>query len=237
MATLSPAEKKRMRQVIIASILSTDMSKHFGVLIPAVKTLTLPLASPHDKDGTLRPETAVLKERDKLHEIFLHAADLGGQLQPWPIAEKWSDAIVAEFRAQAQMELTAHVPITPHMHNIDSPLEAAELQSGFCDYVLAPLWRAMADVFPALQCHLEQLEANSATYKEIVAAERAARAKAAELAQAAAIADVVSPAGEPACQGREADALSGGQEPATAGSDASAVPASGPLAASGKRSE
>jgi hypothetical protein len=45
----------------------------------------------------------VLKDRDRLGEVLLHAADLSGQVLPWGIAEQWSDRIVAEFRVQVRM--------------------------------------------------------------------------------------------------------------------------------------
>mgnify|MGYP002385948493 CR=1 FL=1 len=184
-AALSVPERRRMRQVVIAAILATDMSKHFGVLIPAVKSLTLPLCATTDAAGAPRPEAAVLKERDRLHEVLLHAADLSGQVTSWPVASAWSDRIVLEFRSQAQMEVAAGVPYTQHMHNIDTAADCAELQSGFCDYVLAPMWRALADVFPALSVRVAVLEANSRRYKEIIAEERAAAAAAAAAASEA----------------------------------------------------
>lgn len=177
-SALSPAQRRRVRQVVITSILGTDMSKHFGYCIPAVKALELPLCPRVDRDGKARNDASIMKDRDRLHEILLHTADLTGQVLDWPIAERWSEAIVTEFRSQASLEIATRVPITQHMHNINTPGECAELQSGFCDYVLAPLWRAMADVFPQLTDRVEQLESNSARYKQIIAAERSGDAAA-----------------------------------------------------------
>jgi hypothetical protein len=195
MSCLTLPERRRVRQVVIGAILATDMTRHFGVVIPAVKALTLPLCPARDAaTGAPRPELAILKDRDRLHEIILHSADLSGQVLPWDISERWSEGIVAEFRAQARLEVAARLPYTTHMHNIDTPLEVSQLQSGFCDYVLAPLWRALADVFPVLGDRVATLEANSARYKAIIASERAAAQERAAAAAAAAAA---------ACQDRE----------------------------------
>jgi GAF domain-containing protein len=132
---LGASDRRRVRQVIISSILATDMSKHFGIVIPAVKALSWPLCATTDAAGNPRPEATVLKERDRIHEIVLHAADLSGQVLPWDLASKWSDCIVAEFRSQAQLEIAAEIPYTQHMHNIDTVQECAELQSGKFSYI------------------------------------------------------------------------------------------------------
>jgi hypothetical protein len=173
---LPPPQRRRVRQVIIASILATDMSRHFGVTIPAIKGLELPLCRPADPAGNPRPELALLKDRDRIHEILLHAADLSAQVLPWSIAGQWGDRIVQEFRLQAALERAADVPPTAHMHNLATPAECAELQIGFCDYVLAPMWRALADVFPVLGERVDALEANSGVYKAMLAADKAEKA-------------------------------------------------------------
>jgi hypothetical protein len=95
---------------------------------------------------------------------------------------------VAEFRAQSHLEGELGLPLTPHMKGIGTTLEAAELQSGFCDYVLAPMWRALGDVFPSIQACVDPLEENSRRYKAIVATEKTAKAAAATAAAAAAAA-------------------------------------------------
>ena len=95
-------ERRRMRAVVIAAILSTDMTKHFGDVVPAAKALTLPLCRPTDAEGQPRRAEAVALERTRLGEVLLHAADLSGQVLPWPLAEQWSDRVVVEFRVQVR---------------------------------------------------------------------------------------------------------------------------------------
>ncbi len=61
----------------------------------------MPLCRPFETDGqTPRRPDALAKERDRLGEVLLHAADISGQVLPWRLAEQWSDRIVAEVRVQ-----------------------------------------------------------------------------------------------------------------------------------------
>ncbi|RYE98058.1 MAG: hypothetical protein EOO41_02820, partial [Methanobacteriota archaeon] len=150
-------DRRRMRQVVITSILATDMSKHFGVLIPAIKNMTQPVCPLVDKEGKPRPEMQLVKDRDRLHEVLLHAADISAQVLPWELAQVWTDAVCAEFRLQATMETNSGIPPTQHMHSLGTLLERSEQQAGFCDYVLAPMWRALGDVFPTLSDRVMQL--------------------------------------------------------------------------------
>jgi hypothetical protein len=73
--------------------------------------------------------------------------------------------VCAEFRAQAALEEALDLPRTPYMQNLDSRRARDELQAGFCDYVLTPLWRALADVHTSLAPRLTCLLENAARYR------------------------------------------------------------------------
>lgn len=192
----SPAQQRRIRRVVTAAILATDMSKHATVVIPAVKALDLPaiMAMKNKSQGSASgagsgsagggddDQEAFEKQMDSIHGILLHCADLTGQVLPWDISSRWSDGVVAEFRAQAALEISAKLTPTPHMHGLHTAKAVAKLQSGFCDFVLAPLWRAMADKFPVLEDRVAQLQANSDRFKAIAKEEEAKEAAAAAAA-------------------------------------------------------
>ena len=162
---LSAAQKRRVRQVLIAGILATNMSKHFDVIVPRARGLQHPLCRPLNADGTPRSEASLASERVALGELILHAADLSGQVLSWPLASEWSDRIVREFQAQAHLEAGCGLVCTPHMANLVSPEAIANLQIGFLEYVLAPLWRPLADTFPGLADRVEMLESNARQHR------------------------------------------------------------------------
>ncbi len=128
-------------------------------------------------DHMLRREDLVCddeQQRTSLCGILLHCADISGQVTPWSTATVWSDCVLAEFKAQAAMEAELDLEHTAFMHSLSRPGGAGTLQKGFCDYVLHDLYSAMADLYPALQARVQQLQANAARHG--AAAEEAKRA-------------------------------------------------------------
>jgi hypothetical protein len=98
--------------------------------------------------------------RANLCGILLHCADISGQATPWSTAKDWSACVIAEFRAQAQMEVALDVEQPTFMHSLDNTEAQGVLQSGFCKFVLQDLFGAMADLYPAVQNRLAQVLAN-----------------------------------------------------------------------------
>eukprot|EP01138_Halocafeteria_seosinensis_P014628 gb/GECG01014933.1/.p1 GENE.gb/GECG01014933.1/~~gb/GECG01014933.1/.p1 ORF type:complete len:158 (+),score=19.97 gb/GECG01014933.1/:1-474(+) len=113
------------------------------------------------------PEFPTPEERTKLCEVLLHCADLSGQVMPMHLAKEWSGRITAEFARQSVLEKKLNIEETPHMRGLETEKAQQELQIGFCDYVVAPLWRALSDVCPDVCPCVAQLERNSEEYKRL----------------------------------------------------------------------
>ena len=149
------------RAVLVHSILATDMSRHMS-MVSRLQGLSSPIPRPGEPDkGSVRQD---------LRGILLHTADLAGQALTWPLASRWGEAVCTEFREQAFAEKELDLPLTPFMQGLDSETAVARLQSGFCEFVLLPLWRGMADLFPRLATRVNELENNLKRYGAIVAA-------------------------------------------------------------------
>lgn len=82
-------------------------------------------------------------ERSELVSVLVHLADLSGQSRPEKQRLNWGARIVAEFRHQAIKEKTQGLPVTPFMHALDTPLQAARLQMTFVSNIVLPLFRAV----------------------------------------------------------------------------------------------
>lgn len=50
--------------------------------------------------------------------------------------------------------------MAPFMLGLDCPLKRATTQKNFIEFVVSPLWRAFADVFPDLEFCSDQLSVN-----------------------------------------------------------------------------
>jgi hypothetical protein len=173
MATMSIKQQRRFRRLAVQSILATDMARHF-TLVETIKALDEPI-QPGADDKTVA----------SLAEIVLHAADVSGQVQPWRLASRWSDLVAEEFAAQVRREEATGLDPTPFMMNLHTLPARAELQSSFCAYVLLPMWRPLAEVYPQLAPCAGRIEANQGKYKAILQeAKEAAEQKEAAAAQA-----------------------------------------------------
>ncbi|KAA0148547.1 hypothetical protein FNF29_06605 [Cafeteria roenbergensis] len=174
LATLSPAQQRRARRVMVQAILATDMARHFA-LVEAIKTADRPLASDADEKGVADAA-----------EIILHAADVSGQVQPWRLASRWSDLVSEEFAAQVRREESVGLPATPFMANLGSLAARAELQANFCSYVLLPMWRPLSETNAGLGPCAARIESNRMRYAAALEAAKRAEAAADEAAAAAA---------------------------------------------------
>jgi len=122
---------KRVRRVMIHTILSTDMAKHHGA-VTWLSTCNL-LAQGADLQGTDL----------ELAAAMLHCADLGHPVLPWKTHRQFSLACCAEFFAQFNEEKQLGLPTLPFMGKDPhgSLREIGPLQTGFLSFVVMPLWQ------------------------------------------------------------------------------------------------
>jgi hypothetical protein len=75
--------------------------------------------------------------------------------------------VCEEFSAQVAREKAEGLPFAPHMDGLTSPQAVAKLQVGFVDYVVAPLWNALANIMPEFKELTGHMAANRGTWKAI----------------------------------------------------------------------
>jgi len=112
---------------------------------PRIASSSLPLISSSSLSSKLAFafDPASDAERSELVSVLVHLADLSGQSRPEKQRLNWGARIVAEFRHQAIKEKTQGLPVTPFMHALDTPLQAARLQMTFVSNIVLPLFRAV----------------------------------------------------------------------------------------------
>jgi 3'5'-cyclic nucleotide phosphodiesterase len=142
------------RKTMITCIMSTDMAQHFQE-VEYLHEWSACTADPFDK----------YTERAKLAGVILHCADIGAQTQKNELAIKWSDAVLNEFRSQAQREKVLGVALTPFMQGLDDEIACNHLQQGFIGNIVLPLWSALAACFPKLDFAVSQAHENMQIFK------------------------------------------------------------------------
>lgn len=102
---------------------------------------------------------------DRVVSLILHACDVSAPIHPlWEITYEWSERVNAEFHAQALLEVAEGLPSAPFMHSLQDVRVRARQQIMFIDYVIAPLWDAVALAFPEFAPITKPLARHRATF-------------------------------------------------------------------------
>uniref|UniRef100_A0A7S4T1X7 Phosphodiesterase n=1 Tax=Alexandrium monilatum TaxID=311494 RepID=A0A7S4T1X7_9DINO len=168
LANLELSQRQRLRQVVINSILNTDMIKHKDA-VAFFETSKVDLPGHRRRNEPLPPDACL-----KLGSALLHSADLGHPALPWKAHKRMSLLIAEEFYTQHQEETRLGLPTLPFMGKDPNNLrELAPIQVGFLQFVARPLWSAMS--FAAGQDTLsevvENIAGNMRRWEELAAGE------------------------------------------------------------------
>eukprot|EP00435_Cladocopium_sp_Y103_P022937 s1071_g5.t1 len=126
---LPKALEHKERQVRIAYILSTDMSKHMQ-----------DLADFRLKLGCKDFDPVGNAADHQLATMWLfRASDIAHSAKPWNIHRKWSMRVVQEFHEQGDRERAMDLPISPLCDR--EHFELAKSQTGFLQFVCIPMWQ------------------------------------------------------------------------------------------------
>ena len=98
---VSKDEFKRMRKLMIACVLGTDMAKHMA----EVGKFKSKVAS-DDFDPSSGPE------REETITMLFHLADISNSSKVWPICLNWIDRLFEEFFMQGDLERDRGMPIS-----------------------------------------------------------------------------------------------------------------------------
>ena len=155
-----PSHKTRLRRMITASIMATDMSQHFTLL--ELLCLHSMREVPFSKSDS--------EERVTLARLILHSADIGAQTQSRSLALKWTERCLDEFASQGAKEKVLGLTLTPFMQGLDDELTRMQLQIGFVGEIVIPLWSALAACFPNLEYAVNQAVSSKTYYADNVTA-------------------------------------------------------------------
>lgn len=86
---------------------------------------------------------------------------LGGQTQERVVASKWSDCVIAEFAQQADKEKELGLELTTYMIGLrGDEVRQSQLQYGFIENIVLPLWSSFSTSFPGVEFAIDQLIRN-----------------------------------------------------------------------------
>ena len=144
----------RMRHVIIQTVLTTDMTKHFVELGTISSRM-------HDEDFNI----AEAKDKELFIKFMFHLADISNPTKPFNLCRLWCDLLFVEFFAQGDLEKEHRFPVSQFFDRTTTSI--ARSQIGFIDFIIKPSFAPVIKVFPDL-AHLDQAcELNKTHWKAL----------------------------------------------------------------------
>ena len=149
-----------IRDLIIKSVLNTDMTKHF-----AKKNLVkgLLLSEVAQKDPTV-----LAKDSSARHEILgfmLHLADISNPAKIIETGSTWTDRVLDEFFLQGDKEAELSLPVSPmcDRHSTSRP----QSQIGFISFIVLPAYELLGQLIPRITSEiLPILKSNQKYWQE-----------------------------------------------------------------------
>ena len=122
---MSRAEFTRVRSLIIQTVLTTDMAKHFTEL----GNVTTRMA-----DEDFSPSSS--NNKDLFIKFMFHLSDISNPTKPWDLCRLWTDLLFVEFFAQGDLEIHHEFPVSQFFDR--KTTNVAKSQIGFIDFVIKP---------------------------------------------------------------------------------------------------
>jgi hypothetical protein len=154
---LGAKQRKMIRRQIIETIIATDMAFHNKKV--------------DELNGKENIDMASQIDRDLLMTVLVHTVDIGHSTFSWLEECRWARLVATEFQAQVDRERAAGVPPTVFME-CTGEAHLGKGQLGFIDYVVKPLYAAVADKMPEMRPALENADTNRQYWTEVGEATR-----------------------------------------------------------------
>ena len=147
------ADFKKIRHMIIQTVLATDMTKHFAE-VGHLKTRS----SASDFDLTQG------KDKESAINFIFHMADISNPAKNWQLCKLWTELLFVEFFAQGDLEKQNNFPVSLFYDRETTNL--ASSQSGFIDFIVKPAFLAIAKILPKVDFIDKRLEENKSNWKD-----------------------------------------------------------------------
>ena len=144
------------RKTFIQAVLATDMKQHFELTTKLTELKSVPV------------EVMNVEQKKLVYCAIVHAADLANPTMPPKSCYDWASRVVEEMYTQGKLEEKAGFVVAPFMrHPPSNTCEFAKLQLSFVGFIVAPLWKAMANMWPVLDDRIAQLESNNKFWESL----------------------------------------------------------------------
>ena len=144
--------RQKLETVLRDAVLATDMAQHKSLTEELQRRALLP--SPFD--------FSLYEERMAYIKFLIHGADIFNAARPFDVCKEIAAQVVAEFRAQVELERSQGLPSAPFMI-VENEAALCNGEKGFAQFVARPYFAALAACFPdkvALERIVAQIDVN-----------------------------------------------------------------------------
>ncbi|RKF53929.1 putative 3 5 -cyclic nucleotide phosphodiesterase [Golovinomyces cichoracearum] len=158
-----------MRQLMINSILATDMGLHFDYM----KRLAGFQQDIRSCDSTIMSKTWSGGERRVLAcSLLIKCADISNVARKYDTASKWTINLTDECARQASMEKDLGIPsvlVAPPVREIT---QLGKSQIGFMETFALPLFQEVTNIMPAMSFCVRELQKNKSIWEDKIVEHR-----------------------------------------------------------------
>ncbi|KAF4624014.1 hypothetical protein G7Y89_g14162 [Cudoniella acicularis] len=159
-----------MRQLMINSILATDMGLHFDYM----KRLGFLQEKLHENGGTDGWNGRLLEDQRTLAcSLLIKCADISNVARKYDVAAQWTMILTDEFARQASMEQDLGIPSALFAAPVREIVELGKSQINFMNMFALPLFQGVTDVMPAMGFCVDELHQNITAWERKIAEEQA----------------------------------------------------------------
>jgi len=156
-------EYQQLRRLVVDLVLTTDMAEH-GTTLKKFKDIE----DFKKSDVVIAGDFTAMSAQDALVvlQLALKCADLGHLSLSWTSHMRWVQRLEEEFFAQGDAEEKLGMPEISFL--MDRKKQgASDTQVGFFDFVVLPIFGALAGSFPKTQPMFAAVESNYQKWKDI----------------------------------------------------------------------
>jgi cAMP-specific phosphodiesterase 4 len=121
------------RKIVIESILSTDVKRHFEIIDAFEKKIEDPSFNPNFYENQT--------DFNLLSGMVIHTCDLYVPTRKLPDAIRWSALVNKEFIEQNKEEQARKLPEVPFYKNLEKPEVMGKSEKFFVEKIVSPLWK------------------------------------------------------------------------------------------------
>ncbi|KAG5944903.1 hypothetical protein E4U60_005618 [Claviceps pazoutovae] len=173
----SAFEDRKMRHLMISSILATDMGLHFDYMNK--------LGDIQDclqNHGIKELSGRQLDEHKTLAcSLLIKCADISNVARQYDTASRWMHILSEEFSRQAAMEEELDIKSSLLAQPKKDLLSLSNAQLGFMNLFAIPLFQGVANIMPAMRYTVEELDLNKGLFEQKVREEKAKQTPARDL--------------------------------------------------------